>query len=129
MGGEEYITQTIIKTDGNFRPYSQNDFRRYCLDAIAAYRPCRVTNLNFSYRKFPITTAGQGCSTGGPPMAMSGNLNNLAPNFSHRWPGIEHTWTSVGSAKLTWPSVRCNGVSLRGCFCVLCDLDYGWHSF
>ena len=82
------------------------------LTSNAAYRTWHVTNSNFSLRKFAKSTCGQGCSTSGLMMAMNGILNNL-PKFSHRWPRIEHIWPSVGSVELTWPSVRCNSVSLR----------------
>ena len=62
-----------------------------------------------SLRRLSISTGGQGFSTGGPPMAIDGILNN----FSHRWPRINHTWPPVGPVELPWPSVRCHGVSVR----------------
>ena len=43
----------------------------------------------FQFENF-ISTGGQGCFTGGPPMTMNGIPNKLPPNFSLRWPGIEH---------------------------------------
>ena len=68
----------------------------------------------FFISKNLISIGGKVCSTGGALMAMNGIPNNLPPDFSHRWPGIQHIWPSLGSVELTWQSVRSNGVSVWG---------------
>ena len=81
---------------------------------MVAYRPCHVTNSIF-FRKFPIPTGSQGCSTGGPPMAINGILNNRLltfPTGGQVW-NIHGHRSSVGSVELTLPLVRCNGVSVQ----------------
>ena len=55
---------------------------------------------NFHFKEFQFS------------LAMNGILNNLLPNFSHWWPGIQHLWPLVGLVKLTGPSVRCNEISV-----------------